>query len=157
MMPKPGYVYCVSDDYFKDVDDSRLMRNKGTGHRRPCYCCKKSEGTGLYWMIPLSSQWNKFRKAYNINVSRYGSCITLVLGEYAGKGTAFVIQNAFPVTEKYIDKIFTKQQEPIPVQCRLQRVIYRNFKQCVSIHKSGYKIFYTDIDKAEQIMLKKLR
>lgn len=157
MMPRPGYVYCISDDYFKDVNDPYLMQNKGSGRGRPCYCCKKSESTGLYWMIPLSTQWNKFRETYNRNVSRYGKCINLVLGHFAGKETAFVIQNAFPVTENYVVKIFTKQQEPIPVQCNLQRSIYRKFQQCLSIHKNGHNIFYTDVDKAKRIMLQKLR
>ena len=155
MMPSPGYVYYISDDYFKDVNDPYLLQNKGIGHGRPCYCCEKSPETGLYWMIPLSSQRKKFREKHDKTVSRYGRCTTIVLGQYADKGAAFVIQNAFPVTEKYVERAFVKQQKPMPVQCKIQRMIYKKFQNCLSIHKKGVKIFYTDIYRAEHIMIEK--
>lgn len=47
----------------------------------------------------------------------------LILGEFDGQNAAFLIQNMFPVTEKYIDHIHTKNGNPVPVKRELQRVI----------------------------------
>lgn len=152
MEPKPGYVYYITEDYFKEIKDPFLMRNKKNGRGRPFYCCKKSRRTGLYWMIPLSSQKGKYQKAYTKNVLKYGNCPTIVLHHYAARDTAFVIQNAFPVRSKYIENILTVQEKPLLVPCSIQRKINSNFEKCMAIHRNGHKIFFTDIDKAQYVM-----
>lgn len=157
MQPVPGYVYYISDDYNRDVADPCLMQNKGEHHGRPCYCCKLSQETGLYWMIPLSSQKNKYWQKYNQSVAKYGNCMNLVLGKYAGRDTAFLIQNAFPVTEKYVKDIYNINGNPIYVHTKLQKIIYSKFQSCLAIHRKGYKPFYTDIDKAQAVMLQQLQ
>lgn len=157
MQPKEGYVYYIEDKYFEDVNDPHLMQNKGDGHRRPCYCCKVSAETGLFWMVPMSSQKTKFQKRFAESVSKYGKCLTLVLGHYAGKDAAFLVQNAFPVTEDYIREIYTINGNPVPVHSKLQRIIYGKLQACLAIYRKGHKTIYTDIDKAQQIMLTKLK
>lgn len=156
MEPKEGYVYYISDNYFTDVDDPHLMRNKGDGHRRPCYCCKESLETGLYWMVPLSSQKTKFQKAYAQSVSKYGKCLTLVLGRYAGRDATFLVQNAFPVTKDYVIDIYKINENPVPVHSKLQKIIYGKLQACLAIHRKGHHTIYTDIDKAQKIMMSKI-
>lgn len=153
MKPKEGYVYYIADAYYKLVNDPKLMQNKGNGHRRPCYCCKISDETGLYWMIPLSSQKTKFQKAYAEALSKYGNCLTLALGQFAGRDAAFLIQNAFPVTEDFVEDIYVANNNPVPLHSKLQKIIYGKFQGCLAIHRKGYHTFYTDIDKAQYIML----
>ena len=155
MQPQPGYVYYVSDDYFNDVDDPCLMRNKSDGHKRPCYCCKQSEETGLYWMIPLSSQTLKFRDRFARSISKYGNCIGLVLGQFGGRNAAFLVQNAFRITENYVKEVFKINENPVPVHSKLQRIIYRKLQGSLAIHRKGYHTFYTDIDKDQFVMLQK--
>lgn len=156
MKPQEGYVYYIEDKYFDEVKDPHLMQNKGPGHRRPCYCCKVSAETGLYWMIPMSSQKTKFQKRYAESVSKYGKCLTLVLGRYGGKDATFLVQNAFPVKEDYIREIYTINGNPAPVHSKLQRIIYGKLQASLAIHRKGHKTIYTDIDKAQKIMLMKL-
>ncbi|MEG0494547.1 MAG: hypothetical protein RR696_15245, partial [Clostridia bacterium] len=59
-----GTFYFVSDDYFRDFPDPYLMKNKeiinGQPHGRPCFYAFKDTLTGLYWMIPLSSQTEEY-------------------------------------------------------------------------------------------------
>ena len=58
------------------------MRNKervdGQPHDRPCFYAFRDESTGLYWMIPFSSQVEKFRGYYNSKIERYGKCDTIL-------------------------------------------------------------------------------
>lgn len=39
-------------------------------------------------MVPLSSRIEKFKEIHNKQVSKYGKCLTIVLGEFDGKKTA---------------------------------------------------------------------
>jgi hypothetical protein len=56
-----GYAYHIKDSYFELAQDKNLMQNKENGNYRPTLYCVKDEKTGLYWMIPISSQYDKFK------------------------------------------------------------------------------------------------
>ncbi len=66
---KNGNFYFLSDDYFIDFPDDKLMQNKetinGVSHDRPCFYAFYAEDTNLYWMIPFSSKVDKFKDIYN--------------------------------------------------------------------------------------------
>ena len=64
-------------------------------------------------MIPISSQADKYKGIIEKKKKRYGKCNTIVIGLFAGKENAFLIQNAFPVIEKYFDHIHTIQEQPV--------------------------------------------
>lgn len=59
-----GHFYYIEDQYFIDFPDQYLMRNKetinGQAHDRPCFYAFQDNKTGLYWMIPFSSQTTNF-------------------------------------------------------------------------------------------------
>lgn len=67
-----GHFYYISNKYFIDFPDPYLMQNKETindqAHDRPCFYAFQDTSTELYWMIPFSSQTNKFRQVYNTKV-----------------------------------------------------------------------------------------
>ena len=153
MMIHPGYVYFFSDEYFKDVQDPFLMKNKGQHHNRPVYCCKEDPELGIFWMVPMTSQIEKFRNRFAHSYAKYGNCLGLVLGHYCGRNAVFLVQNAFPITAKYILDIYQVNSKPVPVHSKLQRIIYSKFQQSLAIHKKGHDIFFTDIDRAKQIMI----
>ena len=62
---KTGHFYYINDQYFVDFPDPYLMKNKetidGQAHDRPCFYAFLDVSTNLYWMIPFSSQIDKFR------------------------------------------------------------------------------------------------
>jgi len=57
---------------------------------------------------------------------RYGKCNTIVIGLFAGKENAFLIQNAFPVIEKYFDHIHTIQEQPVTIHKKLDKLLVEN-------------------------------
>lgn len=58
-MKKTGF-YIIKDKFFEDMPDPYLKGNK-VGNR-PHYYCFDDTSTGIYWMIPLSSRIDKYRR-----------------------------------------------------------------------------------------------
>ena len=62
------YTYHIKDEYFeviRDIKNSKVMSNKENGGYRPNYYAVKEVGTDIMWMIPLSSQIDKYEKEYS--------------------------------------------------------------------------------------------
>ena len=72
------------------------MQNKEGGTYRPTFYCLRDSKTSLLWMVPLSSRVKKFKAIHDKQVTTYGKCLTIVLGEFDGKEAAFLLQNMFP-------------------------------------------------------------
>ena len=125
-----GAFYFVTDAYFTRFTDPYLMPNKGVGHQRPCFYAYQDRKTGLFWMIPISSQLDKFHKIAASKVRRYGYCNTIVFGDVLGRERAFLIQNMFPVTAEYIDSQYIDGHSGTPVRVAnaLSDQIIRNAK-----------------------------
>lgn len=55
-----GHFYYIRDEYFRDFQDEKLMSNKeisqGQAHDRPCFYAFEDKKTGLFCLIPISSQ-----------------------------------------------------------------------------------------------------
>ncbi|MDE5818634.1 MAG: hypothetical protein K2N41_07270 [Lachnospiraceae bacterium] len=58
-MKKTGF-YIIKDKFFEDMSDPYLKGNKAGN--RPHYYCFEDTSTGIYWMIPLSSQIDKYKR-----------------------------------------------------------------------------------------------
>lgn len=58
-MKKTGF-YIIKDRFFEDMPDPYLKGNKAGN--RPHYYCIEDTIRGIYWMIPLSSRIDKYRK-----------------------------------------------------------------------------------------------
>lgn len=112
---KEGYVYHIKNDYFEFVDDKKLMKNHEGNSTRPNYFCIKIEKSEIMWFIPMSSKIEKYKKIVDEKVNKYKRCDTIVIGNYRGRDHAFLIQNMFPITLKYIDHIDTVRGKAIQV------------------------------------------
>ncbi|MGM9947532.1 type III toxin-antitoxin system CptIN family toxin [Floccifex sp.] len=77
--------------------DEKLMKNKemvnGVVHDRPCFFAFEDNRTGLFWLIPFSSQVQKYKKIYAHKISKYGFCNTIMFGKVLGHEKAFLLQN----------------------------------------------------------------
>lgn len=69
----------------------------------------------IFWMIPISSKVEKYKRFIASKIKRNGKCSTIVIGIFAGEENAFLIQNAFPVKAVYLDHVHTIQGNPITV------------------------------------------
>lgn len=88
-----GYFYYLTNQYFIDFPDPKLMTNKeaidGQAHDRPCFYAFKDEKTGLHWMIPFSSQIDKFSRIHDNKMKKFGKCDTILFGNVLGYKKAF--------------------------------------------------------------------
>ena len=104
-MKKTGF-YIIKDSFFDDMADPYLKGNKEGN--RPHYYCYEDFVTGLYWMIPLSSRIDKYKKIVE-NKKRAGKpCdIIHIVKLDDDRESAFLIQDMFPITEKYVEREYT--------------------------------------------------
>ena len=159
MVMNTGHFYYIDDQYFVDFPDDKLMRNKervnGQPHDRPCFYAFKDENTGLYWMIPFSSQVEKFRGYYNSKIERYGKCDTITFGEVLGFEKAFLIQNMCPITEKYIKNEYIDSRASVPVRIdgRFEAELISKAKRVLALQRKGVKLIFPDVLKIEKELL----
>ena len=153
MKVKQGFSYHIKDDFFEVVKDKYIMSNKEDGNYRPhFYAVQDKKNSDLYWMIPISSQAEKYKKIMEKKIERYGKCNTIIIGKFAGKENAFLIQNAFPIIEKYLDHIHTIQGQPIVVHKELNKVLVKNLHDVLAMYESGVKLFFADVQEIRRIM-----
>ena len=115
MFLETGYVYHIKDGYFEFAKDEKLMKNHENGNTRPTYFCIKNTDSKVLWFIPMSSKVEKYRKLQEQKIEKNGVCDTIVIGKYRRKDVVFLIQNIFPITEKYIDHIDTIRNQAVAV------------------------------------------
>ena len=132
MLLETGYVYHIKDEYFEFAKDEKLMRNHENGNTRPTYFCIKNDNSKILWFIPMSSKIEKYRKLQQQKIQKNGVCDTIVIGKYRRKDAAFLIQNIFPITEKYIDHIDTIRNNAVSVvegtQKEIKKKVNKIFK-----------------------------
>lgn len=58
-MKKTGF-YIIKDKFFIDMQEPYLKGNKE--ENRPHYYCFEASSSDIYWMIPLSTQIDKYKK-----------------------------------------------------------------------------------------------
>ncbi len=151
---KTGYIYHIKDDFFDRINDKGLMINHENGRARPTYFTIKDKN--ILWFIPLSSKVDKYQVIIDKKNKKYGSCKSIMISEIANKPSVILIQNAFPVLEKYIDHPHMVDGKPLKVIDTLKDEILNNFKYLMELKKSGRNLFFPDIDRIKEIMLEEL-
>lgn len=152
-----GYFYHISDKFFLEVNEPSLMANKEDGNYRPHYLAiRDTLNTEIFWMIPVSSKYTKFAALYDKQIKKYGLCTKIVLGKCDGKDAAYLIQNAFPVTADFFDHIHISNGVPLTVHEGTGKTIVKNLKNNLRLQKKGINLFFSDIGRIYQLMLKHL-
>ena len=104
-MKKTGF-YIIKDKFFEDLPDPYLKGNKEGN--RPHYYCFEDRNTGIYWMIPLSSRIEKYRRIIEKKEKSGKTCDILHIVKLDdNRESAFLIQDMFPITEEYIEREYT--------------------------------------------------
>ncbi len=148
-----GYSYHIKDKFFDKVQDKYLMSNKENGNYRPhFYAIQDKKNQALYWMIPISSQVEKYKFIIEKKKRKYGKCNTIIIGKFAGKENAFLIQNTFPISAKFFDHIHTVENKPVTVHNELNRILTENLREVLALHNRGIRLIYTDIEKIRTLM-----
>ena len=152
---KTGYIYHIKDEFFDKINDKGLMINHENGRARPTYFTIKDKD--ILWFIPLSSKVDKYQTIIDKKIKKYGSCRSIMISEIANKPSVILIQNAFPILEKYIDHPHIVDGKPLRVIDTLKEEILNNFKYLMESKKSGRNLFFPDIDRIKEIMLDELK
>ena len=154
-----GHFYYIKDQYFIDFPDPHLMKNKETidcqPHDRPCFYAFLDTATKLYWMIPFSSQVDKFQKIYNTKIDKYGKCDTILFGDVLGYEKAFLIQNMCPVSilyikNEYVDGIYKK---PVRVDGWFERELQKKARKVLALQRKGIRLIFPNVLEIERLLL----
>lgn len=142
--------YFLSDQYYLDFPDDRLMKNKdmidGHLHRRPCFFAfPDTKIPAIYWIVPISSQYEKFKRIEQDKIKKYGHCNTIRFGMVLGRNTAFLIQNMCPATAKYLTPYIDKNNQPIRIDDRVAADVIKNAKDVLAMAKRGIKVIFPDV------------
>ena len=97
-------------------------------------------------MIPISSQVEKYKKIIEKKIQKYRKCNTIIIGQFAGKENAFLIQNAFPVRKEYLDHVHTIENIPVKVHKKLDRELTVCLKEVLAMRKRGVSLIFPNID-----------
>ena len=97
--------YIIKESFFEYVNDPYLKGNK-KGNRPHYYCLQDMDG--LYWMIPLSSRIEKYRRIMTEKEHKGKPCdIIHIVKLDDDRESAFLIQDMFPVTEEFVEREYT--------------------------------------------------
>lgn len=155
----PGSFYFISDDYYNNFPDSHLMQNKetinGKPHGRPCFYAFKDPKTGLLWMIPISSQTQKFHKLEQQKIARYGKCETILFGRVLGHEKAFLIQNMCPISSQYITNQYADLASNVPVKVdgAFEATLVKTALQVLEKVRKGVRLVFPDVLAIEEKLL----
>ena len=153
MVIQDGYFYHIADRFFSDVREPSLMSNKENGGYRPHYLAVRDErNPDIFWMVPVSSKYEKYKNFHDKQVAKYKKCTKVVLGRFAGTDHAFLVQNAFPTTSDYFDHIHTRFGVPAEISSETAQKIVRCLKSNLALHKRGISLFFADIDRIYRLM-----
>ncbi|MDR3277276.1 MAG: hypothetical protein LBT12_00760 [Oscillospiraceae bacterium] len=157
-----GQFCFLSDQYYLDFPDKYLMRNKesvgGAVHGRPCFFVfADNTNKDILWVVPISSQYTKFKILYDKKIARFGRCNTIRFGEVLGTQAAFLIQNMCPVIEKYISEIYVdKDNNPIQIDNRIVQDVIANAREVLARTERGADIVFPDIKTIRDLLLVQL-
>lgn len=157
MIIEEGYVYHIKNEYFEFVKDEKLITNHEGDSTRPNYFCIKINDENVMWFVPMSSKVEKYKKIIQNKMKKYKKCDTIVIGNYRGREHAFLIQNMFPITEKYIDHIDTIEGKALKVPSETRRDIERKVEKVLLLKEKGINLIFPNVDKITEKLLKELK
>jgi hypothetical protein len=138
------------------------MRNKetvnGKIHDRPCYYAFEDTNKFIYWLIPISSQLDKFQKIYDKKMKAKGICDTIHFGFVLGEKKAFLIQNMCPVIDEYINNQYINATTGSAVMLNedVALELEKKARRVLLLQSKGTRLVFPDIFKIKEELLKKI-
>ncbi len=138
--------YIISDQFFVDFPDPFLKGNKT--QNRPHYYAFQETGTGLFWMVPMSSRIEKYRKIIDQRLSHGKSCDILHIAKLDNdKEAVFIISDIFPVTPEYILRKYRIGCNHLRVTSEhLAETLDKKCRKTLGMIRRGVKFSYTQPD-----------
>ncbi len=155
-------LFFLSDEYYLDFPDDRLMKNKetveGRPHKRPCFFAfKDQKEPEIYWIVPLSSRTKKYREISQKMEKKYGTCDTIRFGTVLGRDTAFLIQNMCPATQRYLTAYKDKNDRPIRINDNTAGDVQKHAHAVLEKVSCGVKLIFPDVFKIYNELLQEIQ
>ena len=155
MVIEDGKFYFIKDEFFDIFEDYKLMTNKENGNKRPCYFCfNDPTDKEIIWFVPISSKVEKYKKVYENKKKDRNKVYNFVFGRVLGKERAFLIQNIFPTTEKYIESKYKNKEQDVEITKALKQEIIETSIKVIKLAKRGITIPFYNIIEMKDILLK---
>ncbi|MBN4062688.1 MAG: hypothetical protein COA82_02935 [Alkaliphilus sp.] len=159
MIIESGYMYFISDEFFKKINDPCLKINyKNT--KRPHYYVIKDNKTSLYWVVPCSSKVDKFQAIINKKEALNKSANAIKIINIQGKKTALLFQDMFPISEKYFFEQYIRGGQPVFIANPKQvELLQKNAKKIIKMIHRDVKFTPTqpNANLIERVMLNELQ
>lgn len=162
----------IKQDYFDKYDKEKLIPQNheplpgGELHNRPCFFIfDDSKERAIAWCIPISSKtekYNNMREQKLLKMRERGEtnpvCKEIAFGKVLGKGKAFLIRNAFPVTMKYIDNFYMdKNGNPVTIAKPTENFIIHCTKELLAKEeRHPGSVFFANVLKIKKELLEEL-
>lgn len=145
--------YFLSDEYCEEFKNHGVMSNKeasiGGLHRRPCfYSVVDSKDPNIFWMIPISSQVDKYKEILKQKLKKYKVYDGLEFGYVQGREAAFLLQNICPVKIEHVVEEYINENtgKSVSVPNDLKRKLNAKARKIMNKYYDGTKIVITDLD-----------
>lgn len=154
MKVENGKFYFIKDEFFSIFKDYKLMENKENGNKRPCYFCfNDMENEEIIWFVPISSKVEKYKSIYENKKKARKKVYNFVFGKVLGKEKAFLIQNIFPTTEKYIENKYQNKMQDVEITETLKQEIIETSMTVIKLARKGINIPFYDVIEMKKILL----
>ena len=160
-----GKLYFIKDEFFERFKNCGLLENKeisdGMPHGRPCCYLFKFEELNeeIYWMIPISSKVEKYKKQYKKSMEKYGMCDNISFCHVLGNERAILPQNLFPVTKQYIDQAYIDKNTNLQISLPKNTIadVNKKARKKIRYNQNGKPFGMSDIIKIYNRLLEDLK
>ncbi len=167
-----GKFYFISNEYFDVFDPNHsLPKNKEAvgvhSANRPCFMAfPDDKDNRVFWCIPISSKVEKYKliveQKAQYRIKRNlppRECDTIRFCKVLGTERAFLIQNLFPTTEKYVLSEYydKKRHQEVRISKNSEQDIISRAQKLLRLHRNGMSYMYVDIDSIYQKLKEELR
>ena len=129
-------------------------------HGRP-HICIGSSHRALLWMVPISSQVEKYEREIAKQTQKYGTCDKVQIVRLSTGTRAALIQNIIPCTPRYIDEQYYNRQTGAAEEIDKED-LYRvcdSARKLIVLHRCSPKcgFIFTDIFRIARALLQDVR
>jgi hypothetical protein len=155
---KIGALYFLRDCFFEKVNDPYLKKDHETS-QRPHYFAHKDKKNSLIWLIPCSSQIEKYERIIRKKQESGKASNGIKIIKIQNKMNALLFQDMLPVTEQYILKPYVRGGQPMQIFDKIVLAeLERSAEKIIKLLRRGIKFTPTspNVLAIEKLMLEEL-
>lgn len=136
-----------------DIQNGNLALPFKEGGGRPFLCVKKDMQSGIVWLAPLSTKYEKYLDIANKRIEKNGYCNDYVFTKFNDRDNVVIVSQTFPVLPSFVKRPFIPLQEGeqgspsnhYPISAKSRRIVGKYFHIKMNAYHRGNKSFMTDV------------